>query len=741
MRRSWLRPFAFLALASLSWLAPSARAEEPGVLTGAIRTAEGSPVPEVALHILGPGGARTIATGPDGRFRLSGLEAGDYAVQLDAAGFVLSPEPRVRVQAGQDTSLDLVLKPAPVREHVVVSATRGEAMTSSLGTVVTVIDEARIAERESTSFLNLMQDVPGASVARSGGVGAQGTVFLRGGASNFARVMVDGVPVNEPGGAWNFGPQLPYELDRVEIVKGAASSLYSTDALAGVIQLSTHRPVLGEAPSFRAEAEAGSFAWQRYLGGTSGRAGMFDWNAGLQYLNTDNQQPNSGFKDTGGALTAGAALSERSNLRLVVRVDDSTLGTPGPTAYGRPDLDASFDFTSVVAGLTFSHTGPRVAHTVRAGWATTHQLSKDPLDSGSFVPQAGDLVASFPYSDFPDPLGYQNNTKRLSAGYQADIQADARNLVSVGADLEHEGGEIGSRPGPFLEPTRNNVGAYVQDRLAVGRLFATLGARVERNASFGTKVVPRLAVAYRLRGGNDTTTLRASAGAGIKEPDFNQSFGTSSFALGNPELKPERSRTFDIGVEQRLFAGRARADVGYFHHDYRDQIAYQYDFVSGNGTYINLGQTRGQGVEVALTASPLARLSLSAEYTYLDGEVLVSTSSFDPVYAVGQPLLRQPKHHGSLSARYGGERFSLGASLVTVGERADSDFVGIGLTRNAGYSRVDARAHARLVRGLWAYVVAENLFDRQYQEVLGYPALGRSVRVGLRFRSQETARP
>jgi outer membrane cobalamin receptor len=468
---------------------------------------------------------------------------------------------------------------------------------------------------------------------------------------------------------------------------------------------------------------------------------MFDWNLGLQYLNTDNEQPNSAFQETSGALTAGAALSDRSSLRLVARMGDSELGTPGPTAYGRPDKDASFDDTRVATGLSFRHTGTRVAHALRAGWAMTDQLSKNPLDSGSFVPQAGDQVAEFPYSDFPDPLGYQNDTRRLSAGYQADIQANAKNLVSAGVDLEHESGEIGSRSGELLDPTRTNVGAFVQDRLAVGGLFATAGARVEHNDSFGTKVVPRIALAYRVRGGNDTTTLRASAGAGIKEPDFNQSFGTSPLALGNPDLAPERSRTFDVGVEQRLFAGRARAEVGYFHHDYLDQIAYQYDFITNTGTYLNLGKTRAQGLEVAVAASPFPRLSLSAEYTYLDGEILVSTSSFDLVYALGQSLLRRPQHQGSFSARYSGERFSAGLSLVSVGERADSDFVGIGLTLNEAYTRVDARVHARLVSGLWAYVVAENLFDRQYEEVLGYPALGRSVRVGLRFRSDDRARP
>jgi vitamin B12 transporter len=729
-------------LAALLSLGSWALAADRGALNGVIRTIGGSPVPQIALRVEGPGCDRAVVSGPDGRFRLAGLVAGSYSLKLEAPGFVLSPTATAQVQTDQATTVELTLLPAPVREYVVVSATRNEATTSSLGTTVAVLDATRIAERESSSFLNLVQEVPGVSVARSGGVGAQGTIFLRGGASNFARVLVDGVPVNEPGGAWNFGPQLPFELERVEVVKGAASSLYSTDALAGVIHLATRRPALGERASWRGEAEGGSFSWQRYGVGSSGRRGGLDWNAGMQYLDTDNEQPNAGFRETSGALSAGAAIGPQSSLRLLLRADDSRLGTPGPTAYGRPDLDASFDVTAVVAGLSFRHAGPRVAHEARAGWTRSDQLSRNPLDSGSFLPQAGDLVAAFPYSDFADPLGFQNDTRRLSVGYQADVRVDGRHLLSAGIDVEHESGQLGARSdGLFLSPTRTNVGAYVQDRLDVGRLFATIGARIERNDSFGTKVVPRVALGYRARGGADATTLRASAGTGIKEPDFFQSFGTASYALGNPDLEPERSRTFDVGVEQRAFRGRVRADVTFFHHDYRDEIAYQYDFASGRGTYVNLGRTRGRGVEVALSASPRPRLSVSAEYTYLDGEVLVSTNGFDPVYAEGQPLVRQPKHQGSLSARFGSERFSVGASLVGVGRRADSDFVGIGLTSNDPYARVDARAHGQLLRGLSAYVVAENILDRKYQEVLGYPALGRAVRVGLRFRSPEAGQP
>ncbi len=739
MRRSSLLSLALLSLAFFP-VAPSARAAGQA-LSGVVRTPQGSPVPQVLLHVDGPGGSHALATGPDGGFRLAGLEPGVYAVKLDAPGFILSPEPKLRLEAGEDASIDLVLEPAPVREHVVVSATRGEAMTSTLGTTVSVIDGARIADRESTSFLNLMQDVPGATVARSGGVGAQGTVFLRGGASNFARVLVDGVPVNEPGGAWNFGPQL---RARARAGRGGEG---------GGEQPLQHRRPGGGHPSLDppARARRGPELPRRGRGGElrvaalrgglvgAGRAVRLErrppaprhgqrraqqqvpGNLGRPHRGSDAQRalepPTGGAGGRQRGRDPGPHGLRPPRSRRVVRLHECG---------ERPDLPPRR-----AAG------GPRPARRLR----DHHQLSKNPLDSGSFIPQSGDLVAPFPYSDYPDPLGFQNDTRRFSTGYQADIQADARNLVSAGVDLEHESGEIGSRSDTLLSPTRTNVGAYVQDRLAVGGFFATVGARVEHNDSFGTKVVPRVALAYRVRGGNDATTLRASGGAGIKEPDFFQSFGISSFALGNPDLEPERSRTFDLGVEQRLFAGRARAEVSYFHHEYRDQIAYQYDFATGTGTYLNLGKTRGQGLEVALAASPLPSLSLSAEYTYLDGEILVSTNSFDPVYAEGEPLLRRPRHQGSFSARYGGRRVSVGASLVRVGERADSDFVGIGLTTNEAYTRVDARLHARIVGGLSAYLAAENLFDQQYQEVLGYPALGRSVRVGLRFRSQDGARP
>jgi outer membrane cobalamin receptor len=720
---------ALAASFSATLTSPSSAA----VLAGQVHTREGTPVPQLVLVLSGPGGPRTAVTGAEGRFRVSGLAPGGYAVRLETPGFVLTPEPRVEV-GDSEARLDLTLDPAPVREHVLVAATRGEAPQSALGITTTVISSDTIARREATSVRQLLEESPGVTTAGLGGLGTQASAFVRGGESRFTRVLVDGVPVNEPGGYHDFGGQLPLELERVEVVRGAASSLYGTDALAGVVHFVSRRAALGESPAVQAEADAGRFAWRRVQAGTSGRRGAFDWNAGGLHVATDQEQPNSAFSETAGAASLGARLGDRSDLRLILRGDRSDTGTPGQVLYGRPDLEDHIERDGVVTALRLSHRRGRSSHELHAGVAVRHQLTLDTADSGPFVARFGDRVAPFESFDFPDPEGFQNDTRRDTFSYQLEQQAGERHLLTAGLDVERESGALGARS-DLLSPERTNFGGYVQDRVVLGpRVFATIGGRVEKNASFGTRAVPRAAVAWRARGGVDATTLRASAGEGIKEPSFFESFGVSEFARGNPELRPERSRTFDLGVEQRLLSGRLRLDATAFHHEYRDQIAFAVlSFSPFRGTYDNLGKTRARGAELSVEAAPTDAVSLSAHYTFTDGEILESASATG-TNAAGQPLLRRPRHQAALSAYARGGRVALGATLFLMGARPDSDFAGLDLTENPGHARVDLRGRVRLVAGLEGFVVAENVFDREYQDALGYPALGRAVRAGLRFK-------
>src|SRR5262249_53738081 len=203
--------------------------------------------------------------------------------------------------------------------------------------------------------------------------GVQASLFLRGGASNAARVMVDGVPINEPGGAFDFGATLPLELKQVEVVRGATSSLYGTDALAGVVHLVTRRAPPGEGWSARAEADGGSFASRHFEGGVLGRRGGTDWNLGGLRVETDNQEPNSAFDETAGVGTLGVRLGERSSLRLVARGSSSTSGTPGQTLYGPPDLDASIERDAFVVRVPLPRSGDALSHEVRRGFALSHR--------------------------------------------------------------------------------------------------------------------------------------------------------------------------------------------------------------------------------------------------------------------------------------------------------------------------------------------------------------------------------
>jgi outer membrane cobalamin receptor len=726
------------ACAAVVALSLPAGAEGPGTLIGTVRTADGAPLPQVVLRLDGPGGARRLVSGVGGRFRAESLPPGDYRLAADSPGLGLTTQPSVSI-SDRTERVELTLVPAGVREQVVVSATRGEAAVSTLGASVASLDRQQIDDRAAPSTLDLLRELPGVSVARAGGTGLVASAFVRGGDSNYHRVLIDGVPVNQPGGSFDLGSAMPLELERVELVRGAASSLYGTDALAGVMQFITRSAAPGEPAFVRGELEGGRFDWRRGYLGSTGRAGDASWNAGVQRLETDNQQPNSAFRQTALAAALGAQLDARSSLRLIARFEDGHTGTPGPTAFGRPDLDARFERDDLTLGARLQQGFERFGHELSAGLARTRQLTLNPLDSGSYVPRFGGRVGAFPLSDFPDPLGFQNETARLSLGYKADLALGTRHLLTSGVDVERETGEIGGRgdAGGLLSPERTNAGLYVQDRAVFGeRVFVTLGGRLERNASFGWRAVPRAALAVRVRGGADAAVLKASAGAGIKEPDFFESFGISFFARGNPDLKPERSRTFDVGLEQRLLGGRLRLEATAFHHTYLDQIAYTVlDFNTFQGSYVNVGRSRARGLELAASAAPARGLTFSGTYTLLDTEIVIGTSDFDPVYAAGRALLRRPRHQGTLTAQGALRRVTLAATLVAVGRRADSDFSGLGLDSNAGHARLDARARVDLGHGLEAFLVAENLLDRAYMDVLGYPALGRGVRGGLRVRA------
>jgi outer membrane cobalamin receptor len=271
-------------------------------------------------------------------------------------------------------------------------------------------------------------------------------------------------------------------------------------------------------------------------------------------------------------------------------------------------------------------------------------------------------------------------------------------------------------------------------------VFLTAGLRVEHNESFGTATVPRVSAAWYAHKGSGavgTTRLHASAGRGIKEPTILQSFSPNPFFLGNPDLQPERTRALDAGVEQRFARDRASVDLTWFDNRYRDIISTRtLSFNPFTSQYFNIGLTRARGAELSGSLALVSGVSAKAGYTFTDSEILESTSPGNPVFEAGNWAFRRPRHSGFVDVAWSGARASIDLAGSVVGRRVDSDFSSLvpAITSNDGYAVWDLRASARVTRRVSVTGAVDNLTDRQYMEPLGYPALGRAVRGGIRVR-------
>lgn len=715
-----------IALVSLLSPSPAAAA----LVRGTARTTDGLPAARVALTFVAQQARTetTVHTQGRGVFEAD-LAPGRYVVRPHA-GFVVTEPASIDVPdsagASAPLTIDVVLGPASIREDIVVAASRAPMSRSSLGVATTVLDAEDLRARAASSVSDLLLSVPGFAIGRSGGVGPVAAAFLRGGESRFARVLVDGVPVNEPGGYFNFGTLLAGDLSRVEVVRGSVSTLYGSDALAGVVDLRPRETegAFGSVEGGSFETRAGSLS----LGRSFGPVALFA--TGNSY-ETDNEQPNGAFESR--AFRFGASRPGVTSARAFAWRQSTEGGVPGATLYGRADLDARYERDLTVAGFELGRTRGSFRHLARFSVKHDDQLSINPADSGSYTPAFDGRRAPFAFSDFPNPLGYVNETTRLNGTLQTEASRGAH-LVIAGVDVERETGEVGDlrTPATLVEPERTNAGVFVQDQWrAANRLFVTAGVRAERKELSGTVVVPRASFAWQAVSKPDAEiAFRASGGEGIKDPSFLESYGKQSFAVGNPDLEPERSRTFDAGVDARLF-GRARFEATLFHHTYRDHIAYK-ALPNFAGTYENLPKTRSRGVELAAEIAIGPNVRVHGQYTRTDAEILESASA-SGANAPGQPLLRRPKNQGSATVEFRRARLFAAATAIRVGERPDSDFSGLGFTTNAAYTRVDLRARFAVSDAVSISAVLENAADREYQEILGYRALGRRARVSIAY--------
>jgi vitamin B12 transporter len=723
-------------------------------ITGTLTDSSGSGIGgvQVTARLAGADSAppRSVTSGSDGAYHLS-LPPGRYIIHLSRDAFA-AREFTCELTSGESRTFDLRLELERLSSSVVVTAEAEPVLRPESTAPTDVLTREVMDQRQAVSTPDLLQFSPGFTFGRTGPNGGTASLFLDGGNSNFTKVLVDGAPINPPGGAVDFSILTLDNVDKVEIVRGAESALYGTDAVSGVVQLFSHRGAT-RVPSVTLFGEGGSYANGRGGGQVSGLLGAFDYSGAASYLQTGGQGPNDDFLNRALTGNFGYAFSDTNHFRLTLRNNTSDAGIPGQTVFEPPSLHQQYDQELFSASAQWDFVSGDHWHYQLAGAESyTHQHSFNPEQSfyisgpGSICPQTNpDAVPTTQFCDYT----YDDIFNYNRAGFSGQTTYILRNFAATaGYQYEVENGSIS-----YLAQThvrRNNQAGFFDFRyLPHPRLSLDVGVRAEDNGNFGTRVVPRAGASLALRYGRGfwgDTRYRAFYGQGIKEPRFDQTYGTDPCDPGNPSLKPEGSKNWSTGIDQKLANDRIKVSADYFSNRFYDIVSFTYCYPggpcpitppsgcpSGFGSFFNTDLARARGTNIAVEARATKWLFVTGNYTYDDSLIIKSPNASDPSLIPGNRLARRPPNSGSITFNGAFRRFNATFAGYFTGQRTDSDFLGLGYTRDPGYARFDIAANYNLTRGLAFTARATNLFDKQYQDALGYPALGRDYRFGLRY--------
>ncbi|HEV2306329.1 MAG TPA: TonB-dependent receptor [Candidatus Acidoferrales bacterium] len=720
--------FSFLAVAFLGFSATS-HAQSSATLFGRVTDRSGAAIASATM-IAEPLSATHAAeiraqSGAHGEYSIM-LGPGKYRIRVSASQMA-NAEEEFTFSAGQRREWNVRMELAPLSSQVVVSAEAEPAPANTVASPVTVLAQQQIDQRQVIWLAPLLASTSGANIARLGPMGGITSFFLDGGNSDFTKVLVDGTPINEPGGDIDLSNLDVANIDKIEIVHGASSALFGSDAMDGVVQIFTHRGTT-QKPALTLLAEGGTFNAQREQADLSGVIGHFDYAPAVSYYDSNGQGPNDRFRDTTLSGNFGWKFNSTNQLRLSVRSAASDAGQPGQTLLLPPNLGQSSDLHDFTANLSWDFSAGAHWQDHLAG--TESYFRGFIIDIPVFTE-----INQFNRAGFEEQSTYLFGPGAVSLGYNFEV-------------------ENGSSAGPHER--RNNQGGYIETHYTFGRrLTAVAGARAEANASFGTRVVPRIGLAYLARFGRGfwgETRLRSSYGLGIKEPTFTQSFEADPCFPGNPNLKPERSNTFNAGIDQTLAQERVKFSATFFRNEFRDVVSFASCFpgspcgfpvppgcpaaelnADGYGTFFNTDAARAFGASAQIEAQPLPWLNIIGNYTYDDTRVLKAPNFFDPTQAPGNRLFLRPLHSANLILNAAFRHMDWNLAGYFVGRETDSDFLGFGFISNPSHFRLDLGTQFSLTHGFVVLARAQNLLDHRYSDAVGYPALGLNYLAGVKY--------
>lgn len=616
---------------------------------------------------------------------------------------------------------------------VVVTATRAPTAATISDASTTVITGAELRARGAVTLVDALRTVPGIMLGETAGPGSQASLFLRGGNSNFAKVLVDGVPLNTPGGALDISTITTDNVDRIEVLRGPASMQYGSDAMTGVVQVFTRRePGTNFAASIADRHHqydvTSGIAGSAQLGGAVRSWGSLGggFHRGDGFLPFNNEHRNA----TASAL-AGVA-GARGEATLAAALGDARYHYP-TTGSGTPTDSNAFTGSS---RLTLGATGTwrlseRVDARAQLARADVRSLSDDQPDGAA------------------DTLGFYSRSHGRALRESADLQLAATMPATVHAMVGGgvEGQRMRSRgwsrfqrfPADVnaFDETRTNRALYAQ--LSAGRALLTgdAGARRERLSNGRMVNTGRLGLASELVPG---TVLRASLATAFKEPAFDEMFD-GPFSVGAHDLRPERSRSREVGAESRLAGGRVTVGATWFDQRFTDLIQYRvvdHSAEPATPDYYNVVAARSRGWELEGRAAPRAGIALHGSYSLLATEVTNEGNGGFGAVANGKPLLRRPRRTAAADAVFRIRRATVSANVNRIGARDDYDYAYPGgRVRLAPYTLVGAAAELPIVTRTGGMALAltargENLTNRSYQNVFGFATPGRILFVGVR---------
>jgi vitamin B12 transporter len=582
-------------------------------------------------------------------------------------------------------------------QEIVVTASTIQETVEETPASVTIIDREEILDREARDVGDLLREVPGLHLARTGSRGKVTSLFTRGGNSNQTLVLWNGIELNNPYFAgYDFGRFSTAGVDRIEVVRGPYSAIYGSEAVSGVVNILT----LPGRDSLEVQLEAGENGWINGSAAGGVVAGNVSLSGAIEHRQDDGWFDNDDFDQN--SFHGGARWNDgKLGAALQLRATSYEAGVP---------FNTSADGTRFVPSLLRRQEGDEVQIAVPLSLAAAgalYELTLSTVERSDDFEDPEDPFANF-FSETDSSTRRARFTSRFDAGFAGTIVAGAEYETAEVSDVNAYGPNLND-----LE--RESTSFFAEDRasfsIGTSRLELLAGARYDEFDTFGSELTPSAAAAW-LFGKNK---LRVSYGEGFRAPSIGELYFPF---LGNPSLLPEKSENLEIGFD-RFFGSEGSFSVTLFNTDYEELIVYD----NATFAFANTGAALARGAELSGVLRILRQGTLSGSYTYLETEQR----------STGLPLLRRPEHAGSLSFDWEDSRWGTTFVALFNGERDDIFPVSpYSRTSNGAYTTVDAtvRFHLGTLR---PYLKMENLLDEEYDEVEGYPSPGRRAIAGLRF--------